>query len=95
MPGLLLYVIGIPVGLVALLWWRRDDLHAARGGGGGGGGGGTRAQELMWFVYGDYRPRYFYWEGALMLRKALVVAFTVTMVGSHRAYRAACCTRAR
>jgi threonine/homoserine efflux transporter RhtA len=34
----------------------------------------------MWFVYGDYAPRYFYWEGALMLRKALVVAFTVTMV---------------
>jgi hypothetical protein len=34
----------------------------------------------MWFVYGDYDPKYFFWEGFLMLRKALVVAFTVTMV---------------
>ena len=31
-------------------------------------------------MYGDYNPTYFYWEGCLMLRKALVVAFTVTMI---------------
>ena len=74
-PGLIVYVFGIPVGLVALLWWRRDDLHCDEP---------RRAQELMWFVYGDYAPRYFYWEGCLMLRKALVVAFTVTMVGRCR-----------
>ena len=115
-PGLIIYVIGVPAGLMALLWWRRNDLHA---------GSPRRAQELMWFVYGDYAPRFFYWEGVarwitsimpvpatafyhtsdphllrhvsycdvasvtihltlargvLMLRKALVVAFTVTMV---------------
>eukprot|EP00740_Mantoniella_antarctica_P005925 CAMPEP_0181348918 /NCGR_PEP_ID=MMETSP1106-20121128/446_1 /TAXON_ID=81844 /ORGANISM="Mantoniella antarctica, Strain SL-175" /LENGTH=1640 /DNA_ID=CAMNT_0023461271 /DNA_START=149 /DNA_END=5073 /DNA_ORIENTATION=+ len=70
-PGLLIYVVGIPVGLVALLYWRRNDLHASKP---------RRAQELLWFVYGDYNPTYFYWEGCLMLRKALVVAFTVTMV---------------
>jgi hypothetical protein len=71
MPGIVFYIVGVPVGIMALLWWRRDDLHADEP---------RRAQELMWFVYGDYAPRYFYWEGCLMLRKALVVAFTVTMV---------------
>jgi len=52
-PGIVFYVVGVPVGLMALLWWRRDDLHADEP---------RRAQELMWFVYGDYDPAYFYWE---------------------------------
>jgi len=66
-PGLLFYVVGIPVWFIYLLYKHRNELNAAH------------VQRSYGFLYSCYRKERFWWEVVQQLRRVLL-AFFLTIV---------------
>lgn len=65
-PGVLLFSCGVPAASAAFLAMRRAQLET------------DMTFGAKWgFVYGEYRPRFFFWESVVMLRKLLMVVVIV------------------
>eukprot|EP00698_Gefionella_okellyi_P011791 TRINITY_DN3131_c0_g1_i1.p1 TRINITY_DN3131_c0_g1~~TRINITY_DN3131_c0_g1_i1.p1 ORF type:complete len:1113 (-),score=238.62 TRINITY_DN3131_c0_g1_i1:40-3378(-) len=65
--GLIVYVVGVPVLMLALLMRARHSLeHEAQ-------------KRQLGFVFGTYRPALYFWEAVLLLRR-LVLAIALSMV---------------
>eukprot|EP00198_Chlamydomonas_reinhardtii_P010737 XP_001700074.1 predicted protein [Chlamydomonas reinhardtii] len=69
LPLVVVFSLGVPAASALFLWYNRDRLEndpafAAKYG----------------FVFGEYRPQYFYWESIIMLRK-LVMVVVIVYVG--------------
>merc|ERR1711871_238672 len=65
LPGLALYVIGVPLGMLIILWRNRKNLHSDR----------------FRFRYGmlisGYDDSYFWWEAVIAWRKSLIIMTSV------------------
>ena len=64
-PALLVYALGIPAVAVFLLYSRRSVLWV------------PSVASTFGFLYSGYTPDYFWWEGTVMLRKALMAVIAV------------------
>lgn len=69
-PMLLCYTVGIPAGLLLLLWRRRRCLTE------------SHTFDKMGFLYSGYVPSRYWWEVVTMARKAAIVAVMVSL-GQH------------
>ena len=68
------YVVGMPVTIVALLYKRRDKLF----------GPGSEANQRMYgFLYDGYGPTAWFWDAEELVRKLLLTAIAVLMDDSN------------
>lgn len=73
LPGLLLFGAGVPLTFLLLLWRHRMQL------------GDPRVQLKYGFLYQEYRSGLYYWESAIMARKAIVVLVSALLAGTATA----------
>ena len=65
LPGILLYGIGIPAGVLYLMRRDRDRLDT------------LIVKEKFGFLFNGYKRKFYYWEIAIMYRKALMIFIAV------------------
>ena len=67
-PGILLYVLGVPFGAWWLMWRNRNAMQQP-----------GHTQRTFLFMTSSYQPKFYYWECVIMLRKAAVAVMSLLL----------------